>query len=69
MPQGDALYSVDRRMAGSTAYLDCLMLEGYTMLNTFQRPLPLLHTAAAATATAAASSAHASHVGPQQPPA
>ena len=69
VPQGDSLYSVDRRMAGSTAYLDCLMLEGYTMLNTFARPLPLLNTAAAATATAAASSVHASHVEIQHPPA
>ena len=54
LPDDEPLYSVDRRMAGSTAYLDYLMVEGFTMTNTFPRPLPLLHITS--TVSAAASS-------------
>ena len=60
LPEDQQLYSVDRRMAGSTAYLEHLMLEGFTMTNTFPRPLPLLHIASTTATAPTASSVHIS---------
>ena len=59
LPDGSLQYSVDRRMAGATAYLEYLMLEGATISNTFPRPLPLLHCTPSTTGVTSSSVVHA----------
>ena len=61
VPDDEPLYSVDRRMTGSTAYLDSLMLEGFTMTNTFPRPLPLLHTTGSVVPSSTSEHVHVTH--------